>query len=50
MYSLRVIFFGATSFGHSMTIIQALTYRTPELVGIIRLKYKLKYICTYIIS
>jgi hypothetical protein len=32
MYSLRMIFFGATNFGHSMTIIQALTYVTLELV------------------
>ena len=31
MYSLRMIFFRATSFGHSMTIIQALTYRTLDL-------------------
>ena len=27
---------GAASFGHTLTVIQALTYRTLELVGIIR--------------
>jgi hypothetical protein len=30
------IFFGATSFGHSLTIIQAFTYGTFELVFINR--------------
>ena len=44
MYSLRMIFFGATSFGQSLTIIQALTYRIFGLDGI---KYELKYMCKY---
>ena len=36
VFTYTVILWAATSFGHSLTIIQALTYRTFELVGIIR--------------
>ena len=42
MYSLIMIFFWAAGFGHSMTIIQALTYSWYY-----KIKYKLKYMCKY---
>ena len=37
-----MIFFWAAGFGHSMTIIQALTYSWYY-----KIKYKLKYMCKY---